>query len=80
MKPERPRLRGRHFPIYPLRLPAVIKTLQVNGLFYSCADLFDVIEALKQYFRSRHDKTSCTEEEPSTLFFLRMASSEVTRY
>jgi hypothetical protein len=26
-------------------------------------------EALKQYFRSRHGKTSYTEEEPSTLFF-----------
>jgi hypothetical protein len=26
-------------------------------------------EALKQYFRSRHDKTSYTEKEPSTLFF-----------
>lgn len=26
-------------------------------------------EALKQYFRSRHSKTSYTEEEPSTLFF-----------
>jgi hypothetical protein len=26
-------------------------------------------EALKQYFRSRHDKTSYTEKEPSTFFF-----------
>ena len=30
-KPERPRLRGRHFPNYPLRSVAVVKTLQVNG-------------------------------------------------
>ncbi len=30
--------------------------------------------ALKQYFRSRHGKTSYTEEEPPTLFFLRLAS------
>ncbi len=58
-------------------LAAVIKTLQVNGLFCLCADLFDVVEALKQYFRSRHGKTLYTEEEPSTLFFLRIRHYKV---
>ena len=60
------------FPYYPLRSRSAIKTLHVNGLFCLCADLFDVVKALKQYFRSRHGKTSYTEEEPSTFFFFSM--------
>ena len=67
-------------PIYPLRSRVVIKTLQVNGLFCLCARPLMSFDALKQYFRSRHGKTSYTEEEPSTLFFLRMANPEITRY
>jgi hypothetical protein len=77
VKPERPRLRGRHFPIYPLRSPTVIKLYKSTDSFVYAQTSLMSFEALKQYFRSRHGKTSYTEEELSTLFFfLRMASPE----
>ena len=80
MKPERPRLRGLHFPIYPLRLRAMIKFYKSTDSFVCAQTSLMSIEALKQYFRSRHGKTSYTEGEPSTFFFSRMASPEITRF
>jgi hypothetical protein len=78
MNPERPRLPLSEHPL---------RSLAVRSKLYESTDSFVYAQtslmsfgALKQYFPSRHGKTSYTEEEPPTLFFLRLASPGITRY